>query len=454
MLQVVTQQNEGVRIEGRLATWYSQSSKGVDLAVILNGEKEEAKTGTDILDRVIGSQAFASSPSLRTLLIYLWEHRDNSISEYAIATEALGRQSSFDAKIDATVRVQISRLRQRLDKFYLEEGRCCPDRLSIPLGTHQLKLAKVIQNVAAEPPVPDRVFVAKTTKKNFGRPYLLTLVACLAVACVVEGVWLHRARQPQPSESAPLLNWFWKSFLSNGLPTRVILPTPTFLSFRAPGHAGHTFMFRDTEVNDFETATALPVFRQLSRNFGTPSLAENYTVTSDTFASIHLVRYLDSFGIHSVVASSVDAPLEALNRENEIAIGTWGTLASLQVYLDRITLKLVEHELVVRDVRPGSTINQEYRSLTESPDRAIWPGVIAVLPGESNRGRLLIVASRTTEGLVSFLTTTESLDELEKLWTKQGRPKYFEMVVNSEVAGRGIVRTWPVTLRRYAGLSK
>jgi hypothetical protein len=80
--------------------------------------------------------------------------------------------------------------------------------------------------------------------------------------------------------------------------------------------------------------------------------------------------------------------------------------------------------------------------------------VIAVLPGESNRGRLLIVASRTTEGLVSFLTTTESLDELEKLWTKQGRPKYFEMVVNSEVAGRGIVRTWPVTLRRYAGLSK
>lgn len=422
--------------------------------MILNGEQEEAKTRADILTPAISSQTFASSPALRALLVYLWQHRDEPISEYAIATEALGRQPSFDAKIDATVRVQISRLRQRLDKFYLEEGRCCPDRFSIPLGTHQLKLERINQDIAAEPPVPDRTFVSEAIKRKGAGPPLLALVACLAIACVVEGVWLHRARPLQPSESPPSLIWFWKSFLSNGLPTRVILPTPTFLSFKAPGHAGHSFMFRDTEVNDFETATALPVFRQLSRSFGTASLAENYTVTSDTFASIHLVRYLDSFNIHSVVASSVDAPLEALNRENEIAIGTWGTLASLQVYLDRITLKLVEHETVVRDVRPGSTRRQEYASVTESPDRAIWPGVIAVLPGDSSRGRLLIVASRSTAGLVSFLTTTESLHDLEKLWRQQGRPKYFETVVNSEVAGRGIVRTWPVTLRPYGGAGK
>lgn len=414
--------------------------------MILNGEQEAANTGTDVLSPVVSSQTFASSPALRALLIYLWEHRDEPISEYAIATEALGRQPSFDAKIDATVRVQISRLRQRLDKYYLEEGRCCPDRFSIPLGTHQLKLEKINQDAAAEP--PDRIFASEAVKGNGATPYLLALVACLAIACALEGVWLHRAPQSQPSDNTPSLNWFWRSFLSNGLPARVVLPTPTFLSFSVPGHAGHSLMFRDTEVNDYETATALPVFRQLSSSLGTPSLADNYTVTSDTFASIHLVRYLDSFDVHSVVASSVDGPLEALNRENEIAIGTWGTLASLQVYLDRLTLKLVEHETVVRDVRPGSR-HEEYRSVTESSNRAIWPGVIAVLPGDSSRGRLLIVASRTTAGLVSFLTTTESLHDLEKLWTNQGKPKYFEIVVNSEVAGRGIVRTWPVTLRSY-----
>lgn len=421
--------------------------------MILNEEQEEARTRTDILTTVISSQTFASSPALRALLVYLWEHREDPISEYAIATEALGRQASFDAKIDATVRVQISRLRQRLDKYYLDEGRGCPDRFSIPLGTHKVKLDRINQDIAAERPVSDSILVSEAARKNGPTAYLLALVACLAIACAVEGVWLHRARQSQPSESLPSLNWFWKSFLSNGLPTRVILPTPTFLSFTAPGSAGHSLMFRDTEVNDFETATALPVFRQLSSSLGMPSLAENYTVTSDTFASIHLVRYLDSFNVHSMVASSVDAPLEALNRENEIAIGTWGTLASLQVYLDRITLKLVEHETMVRDAQPGSS-HQEYGSVTESANRAIWPGVIAVLPGDSSRGRLLIVASRTTAGLVSFLTTTESLHELERLWTKQGQPKYFEMVVNSEVAGQGIVRTWPVALRPYGGANR
>ena len=417
--------------------------------MLLHREEEEANTGTDVLTPVIYSQTFATSPSLRSLLIYLWEHRDEAISEYAIATEALGRQASFDAKFDATVRVQISRLRQRLEKFYLEEGRCRAERLSIPLGTHQLKLTKPVQDLLAEP-LSTRIFVPEPTKKNPATLYLLLLLACLAVACVVEGVWLHRARQMQTVEGTPALNWFWKSFLSNGLPTRVILPTPTFLSFKAPGSPGHSFMFRDTEVNDFRIATGLPVPRHLRENFGAPSLAENYTVTSDTFASIDLVRYLDSFGVHSVVASSVDAPLEALNRGNEIAIGTWGTLASLQVYLDRVTWKLVEHESVVRDERPGSAVHKEYKSITESPDRAIWPGVIAVLPGDSHRGRLLIVASRSTAGLVSFLTTTESLHALETLWTKQGRPKYFEIVVNSEVSGRGVVQTWPVALRTYS----
>ncbi len=64
----------------------------------------------------------------------------NAINEYAIATEALGRNRLFDARIDATVRVQISRLRQRLDRFYEEEGKDCKERLTIPLGSHHVQL--------------------------------------------------------------------------------------------------------------------------------------------------------------------------------------------------------------------------------------------------------------------------------------------------------------------------
>jgi len=60
------------------------------------------------LAAILTSRTFGKSPTLCNLLVYLWENRDGRISEYAIATEALGRSSDFDSKIDATVRVQIS----------------------------------------------------------------------------------------------------------------------------------------------------------------------------------------------------------------------------------------------------------------------------------------------------------------------------------------------------------
>jgi hypothetical protein len=404
---------------------------------------------TEILNRVLESQCFANAPSLRALLLYLWEHRDDSISEYAIATEALGRQDSFDAKIDATVRVQISRLRQRLDKFYNEEGRQYSSRVSIPLGTHQVKVMHAAAEQAALPVLAAQVLVPVPARLALRspKPYLLWLVALLATICIAEAFWFqHQRTAARALPATPQLRSFWKSFLSNGLPTRVILPSPTFLSFKASGRPGHSLMFRDTEANDFETATQVPLFRQLGKTLGVPSLAENYTVTSDTFASIRLVRYLDSVGVHSTVARSFDAPLEALDRENVIAIGTWGTLASLGTYLDRLQLKLVAHESAVRSegAKP-----EEYRSITESPDRAIWPGVIAVMPGDSKHGHLLIIASRTTAGLVSFLTTAESLSAFEQMWTKHGSPEFFEMIVNTELRGDGVVRSWPVTLKTY-----
>ena len=74
----------------------------------------------------------------------MWDHREETLSEYAIATEALGRSPIFDAKLDATVRVQISRLRQRLEKYYEEEGQArAEQRIIIPLGSHQSRIETV-----------------------------------------------------------------------------------------------------------------------------------------------------------------------------------------------------------------------------------------------------------------------------------------------------------------------
>jgi hypothetical protein len=399
---------------------------------------------------LLDSTTFEKAPALRALLTYLWQNRHAAISEYAIATEALGRSQSFDARTDATVRVQISRLRQRLEKFYEKEGAACSQRLVIPLGSHQVEWEDAPVSLAVLPeliPTAPRPFPATSEPLRSGRP-IGWLIVLLAV-CIAEGILLYRGNRPtpQPAEQAA---WFWRSFFSNGRQTRIALPTPIFFSFLRPGGSGNaSVMFRDTEINDFSRRALSAPYLALERSLGQPTLAENYTVTSDTFASLRLARYLDHFALTTTVTSSADAPLEALDHENLIALGTWGTLTPLRPYLDRLSFELGPHETFVDFRNPAPGEPKRVDGVIESPERGIWPGVIALLPGNGGHTRLLILASRHTAALVSFLTSTDGLGQLEKLWRSNGSPPYFEVVVNAELSGRDLVRTWPVALHPY-----
>src|SRR5713101_8249250 len=94
---------------------------------------------TELIRRVADSESFRTAPTMRALLLYLWEHQGEQISEYAIATEALGRSPDFDPKLDSTVRVQVARLRTKLKDFYEAWDAAFSLRLSLPLGRHELQ---------------------------------------------------------------------------------------------------------------------------------------------------------------------------------------------------------------------------------------------------------------------------------------------------------------------------
>jgi hypothetical protein len=391
--------------------------------------------------RILESHTFERAPTLRTLLTYLWERRDEAIGEYAIATEALGRSPSFDAKTDATVRVQISRLRQRLDKFYEEEGKFSTERVAIPLGAHQVNL----ETVTVPDPTPAQT-IAEFPPHRLNRLLVWACVGLAALSAAL-GLALYRTAGALRADTQAVAPHFWKAFFGTGRQTRIILPTPVFFSYR---RADATVMLRDTAINEFADRNQSPVPAGLERKFGPPTLAQNYTVASDTFAAVRLVRYLDRFSLLMHVRSSADAPVEALDSENIIAIGTWGTLTPLNAYLDRMSLRLQPNErtIEIRGAGPG----QPHRidAVDESPSRGVWPGVVALLPGPSGKTHLLILASRHTSALVSTLTTGDALSRVERLWQSKGSPPFFEMVVNSEMEDGEMVRSWPVLLRPFA----
>jgi hypothetical protein len=92
------------------------------------------------VQRVLQSAGFHNASMLRQLLRYLaqkaFDPSAESLKEYTIGVEALGRPLDFDPKADPIVRVQIHRLRQKLKEYYDADGLHDGIVIEIPKGQY------------------------------------------------------------------------------------------------------------------------------------------------------------------------------------------------------------------------------------------------------------------------------------------------------------------------------
>jgi hypothetical protein len=91
-----------------------------------------------LVDRIIVSSTFAKCERLSSLLAYVCDltlnGRVKEINEQNIGEAVFGRRRNYDSSIDGIVRTQASRLRQRLEMYFSEEGIDEPLRIVIPRG--------------------------------------------------------------------------------------------------------------------------------------------------------------------------------------------------------------------------------------------------------------------------------------------------------------------------------
>ena len=92
------------------------------------------------LKKVLSSQSFEGSERSTKLLRFLVEQtlsgHSRRLKEYTIGIEALGRDSSFDPRMNTIVRAEVSRLRARLDKYYATEGQDDSLVFALPKGSY------------------------------------------------------------------------------------------------------------------------------------------------------------------------------------------------------------------------------------------------------------------------------------------------------------------------------
>jgi adenylate cyclase len=90
------------------------------------------------LERIAASSAFDASARNCAFLRFIVEEtladRGDRIKAYTIGTNVLQRDAGFDPQADPIVRIEASRLRRSLERYYLIAGKNDPIRIDIPKG--------------------------------------------------------------------------------------------------------------------------------------------------------------------------------------------------------------------------------------------------------------------------------------------------------------------------------
>jgi Tol biopolymer transport system component len=92
------------------------------------------------VESILASEGFSGAPKLQRFLRYVVDQalsgRHDQIKESVIGLEVYQKPASYDPRLDATVRVEASKLRQRLDQYYDAAVSPPPIRISIPKGSY------------------------------------------------------------------------------------------------------------------------------------------------------------------------------------------------------------------------------------------------------------------------------------------------------------------------------
>ncbi|MBV9147971.1 MAG: helix-turn-helix domain-containing protein, partial [Acidobacteria bacterium] len=199
------------------------------------------------IEKIADSSVLHGSESLRKLLRYLagyaLDHPGGHLKEYQIATEVFGRAADFDSQLDSTVRVQVGRLRQKLQEYYRSEGSHDEILVDLPKGTyllgfhHQLPVPEILQSSQKEEgtnpsPIRPAVLVppARGTWSGVTTALLVLLLAALAVIAVL---LLSRSASPPARTDAEApsaaVSVFWKQFVEGREEPWVVFSNASFV---------------------------------------------------------------------------------------------------------------------------------------------------------------------------------------------------------------------------------
>jgi hypothetical protein len=261
---------------------------------------------TDALDQLLASKTFSRSGQLKRLLVYLREatvSTDPSVwSETSIGANAFGRRD-FNPKLDTIVRVEMRRLRQKLEEYYAGEGAESAVRLRFERNTYRPYVEPYIR-----PPVELEPLPAPLPSNRFWSGVAWG-AGSLALLILIAGAlwWALRPSNKAPRELAE--SPIWTGFRSSN----VVVAVGTPLFFRS--NKGFERNFYANLPEDLQVAD------KLLSNWPAYPLWNLWAPFDDVSAAVNLDRFLRSLNSNATVVSARQISFGGLAGKRTIVIG-------------------------------------------------------------------------------------------------------------------------------------
>jgi hypothetical protein len=371
--------------------------------------------------------------------------RNDEINELNIGATVFGRSQNYAPSVDGIVRSHASRLRQRLEQYFNEEGAHETIRLSIPKGGYvpvfqqktppwsaeETEPATFV--TAADPAAPIRESPVSSSDP-LNRRVLWILSVALVLACIVYLLTAARLHPGAPQNLTATRHPFWKSFFSVDHPTLVVC-SDTGLTI-LENLTGSEVSLADCLDGNYRTHIAPPLGATLET---AQILADHrYTSIVDTEIVSRLYRIADVSANGIQVRYSRDVRPNDLKSRSVILLGTQEGTPWIELFADKMNFR-VQHNhqwssFSVQNRSPRDKELARYDSIRSDPARRIY-GVVAFRPGLSGSGQVLILEGTSmagTESAADFVfDDTRFLPFLDRIRKSNGSLPYFELLLQS-----------------------
>jgi len=424
-----------------------------------------------LVRRIVNSPTFARSERLGKLLSYVCElalnGREAEINEQKIGQAVFGRSRDYDSAVDGIVCSQASRLRQRLELYYQQEGADEPIRVVIPRGGYvpvfearalpvvPPAVAKLAEAIPEAPSAVPAQMTEKGLETSFAQrwlPWGLSLLLWLMLVTL----WIHDRRRLQlltPME--PQKHPLWSHLFTRNQPTMVVAPDSGLVLF-------HGMSGKDVDLKGYldagyrsepdilpQIGPAAPLKDSLL------DLANRrYTSLVDLKTILSLKDRAQMLGSQISVRFARDLRPNDFKTGDVILLGASEADPWIELYEPKLNFLFSDDykgvfTILNRSPQKGEPARWESKRV--DPQRRVF-GVVAYLPSLAGDGNVLLLEgtgmSGAEAGMDFVLDDAQLLQFLDKIRRPDGTLPHFELLLETHnigaSAGQSEIIAWRI----------